>query len=273
MKGPDWGNRFFKKPKSFPLVESPVPQGVDWDLWQGPTGPARYHQLYHPMTWRGFNRYGTGQFGDWFCHIADAPVWLLDLYEPVSIEAEWVEGGDEVLAVDGCRVRFEFERRGDKTPCTFYWHNGVGDRFRPSLPKDWSWPENVAGNGGSFYYGTKNNAYTAGLHHTLRLADMQAQRELNASGYPEQTIPRVEGGPVKELVDTIKGIHKKCGANFDYAAPLTEVMLLGLIVANHGGKIEWDSKNMRITNRPELNQYLREPVRKGWEYGKELWKV
>ncbi len=272
MKGPDWGNRFFKKPKSLPLKESPVPQGLHWDLWQGPTGPAPYHKLYHPMTWRGFNRYGTGQFGDWFCHIADAPVWLLDLYDPVRIEAEWVAGGDDVMAVDGCRIRFDFERRRDKAPCTFYWHNGVGDAYRPSLPEDWSWPESVVANGGNFYYGTKSNAYTAGLHHSLRLTNMDKMRELKASGYPARVIPRIEGGPVKELVDTIKGVHKECGANFDYAAPLTEVMLLGLIAANHGGKIEWDSKNTRITNRPELNQYLKEPVRKGWEYGAELWE-
>ena len=30
-------------------------------------------------------------------------------------------------------------------------------------------------------------------------------------------------------------------------------------------------KSMRITNRPELNQYLKEPVRNGWEYGDDLW--
>jgi hypothetical protein len=52
---------------------------------------------------------------------------------------------------------------------------------------------------------------------------------------------------------------------------MTEVMLLGIIACRHGGKIEWDAKNMRITNRPELNAYLKEPVRKGWEYGEGLW--
>ncbi len=28
---------------------------------------------------------------------------------------------------------------------------------------------------------------------------------------------------------------------------------------------------MRITNRPELNEYLKEPVREGWSYGEHLW--
>ena len=61
------------------------------------------------------------------------------------------------------------------------------------------------------------------------------------------------------------------GLQLAYAAPMTEVMLLGVLAVNHGGRIEWDSKNMKITNRPELNAYLTEPVRKGWEYGQDLW--
>jgi hypothetical protein len=171
------------------------------------------------------------------------------------------------MVVDGCRIKYEFKRRGDKAPCTFYWYNGDPDKFRPEPPKDWSWPGKPMKNG-TYYIGTKNNCYTDNRSNNPRLANKDAQVEFKASGYPDEVIPRVKGGPIKELVDNIK----ECGANFDYAAPFTEVMLLGIIAANHGGKIEWDPKKPRITNRPELNRYLKEPVRKGWEYGEDLWK-
>jgi hypothetical protein len=46
---------------------------------------------------------------------------------------------------------------------------------------------------------------------------------------------------------------------------------LGVLAARFGGRIEWDSKNMKATNRPELEEYIKEPVRKGWEYGENLW--
>jgi hypothetical protein len=36
--------------------------------------------------------------------------------------------------------------------------------------------------------------------------------------------------------------------------------------------IEWDAKAGLITNHPELNAFVKEPVRKGWEYGEELWR-
>ena len=48
------------------------------------------------------------------------------------------------------------------------------------------------------------------------------------------------------------------------------MMLLGVLAARVGGRIEWDPKAMKITNRPELNAFIKEPVRKGWDYGKYL---
>ncbi len=269
--GPKWGNQFFGRPATLPPAKDPVPESLDWDLWQGPTDPTTFNHLYHPKKWRGFNRYGSGTFGDWFCHVADAPVWLLDLYEPVAVEAEKVAGGCDWLVADGCRVRFDFERRGDKAPCTFYWYNGDAKLFRPPTPEDWTWPGNPKG-AGTFYYGTKNNGFTDNRSNNPQLANKEAQIAFKAAGYPDEVIPRVKGGPIKELVEAVKGNIPECGANFDYAAPFTEIMLLGIIAVNHGGRIEWDSKNMRVTNRPELNQYLKEPVRKGWEYGEDLWK-
>ena len=38
-------------------------------------------------------------------------------------------------------------------------------------------------------------------------------------------------------------------SSFDYAGPLSEIVVLGNIALIHPGKtLEWDSKNMRITN-------------------------
>jgi hypothetical protein len=55
-------------------------------------------------------------------------------------------------------------------------------------------------------------------------------------------------------------------ASFDYGAQLTEFTLLGNL-AQHAGvgkKVEWDGPNMKVTNLPELNQWLQRPYRNGW---------
>lgn len=268
INGPDWGNRYFGMPKSFPPQINAVPPGLNYDLWLGPNSYTQFNELYHPLRWRGFHPFGTGTFGDWFCHVADAPVWLLDLYEPVSIEALEVTGGNEYIVPNSVSVRYNFEERNTKNPCTFYWHNGPDPV--PDLKERWGLNRDLPKHG-SIYKGEKTIGTTNHRSDSPRLVDLDEMRELNKLKLPE-IYPRVKGGPVKEFVRAIKGEGPTPGSNFDYAAPMTEIMLLGIIAANHGGKIEWDAKNMRITNRPELNVYLKEPVRRGWEYGEGLWK-
>ncbi len=268
-KGPDWEGKYFARPE-LPLSKDPIPETLDYDLWLGPNEPVPFHKLYHPLKWRGFNRFGTGTFGDWFCHIADAPVWVLDLYDPVSVEVEKISGGNDTLVPDMVRVRFDFAHRGTKKPCTFYWSNGMED-YMPEKPTDWTGSENLP-KAGTIYKGEKANAFTDNRSNNPRLVNREAMIEFKKAGYPEEKYPRVKNGPIRELVEVVKGNIPEAGANFDYATRMTEVMLLGIIACRHGGKIEWDAKNMRITNRPELNVYLKDPVRKGWEAGESLWK-
>jgi len=90
-------------------------------------------------------------------------------------------------------------------------------------------------------------------------------------GYPDEKYPRVKGGPFVEWTRAIKAEGPEPGCNFEEASRFTEVMLLGALAARFGGRIEWEAKTMQITNRPELNQYLKDPVREGWSYGEDLW--
>jgi predicted dehydrogenase len=266
INGPDWGNVYFGMPTSFPPPEATVPAGLDYDLWLGPNAQTPFHENYHPRRWRGFNQFGSGTFGDWFCHVADAPVWLLDLYEPVSIEAEEVTGGNEYIVHNSVSVRYDFVQRGTKKPCTFYWHNGP--QATPDLKEKWGLTNDLP-DSGTIYKGEKTIGTTNNRSDDPRLVDLDQMRALNKLKLPEK-YPRVEGGPIEEFVRAVKGEGPTPGSNFDYAAPMTEVMLLGIIAAQHGGKLEWDAKNMKFTNRPELNVYLKDPVRKGWEYGEDL---
>ena len=73
---------------------------------------------------------------------------------------------------------------------------------------------------------------------------------------------------------------------FSYAGPFTEAVLMGNLALRSyqlrvkkekGGfyfpgrkKLLWDAENMKITNRPDIDAYIKEPVRKGWSYGEHL---
>ncbi|HLG05690.1 MAG TPA: hypothetical protein VI383_06050, partial [Gemmatimonadales bacterium] len=53
----------------------------------------------------------------------------------------------------------------------------------------------------------------------------------------------------------------------EYAAQLTETMLLGIVAlrTGQGRKLIYDGVKGQITNIPEANQYLTREYRKGWE--------
>jgi len=42
-------------------------------------------------------------------------------------------------------------------------------------------------------------------------------------------------------------------------------ILLGVLALRFEGKLDWDSVKMRVTNLPEVNQYMGPKVRKGWQ--------
>ena len=270
VSGPNWESKYFNKPASMPLAAEPIPPEVNWDLWLGPAKEHAYSSHLHPLTWRSYNDFGTGQFGDWFCHTGDGAVWVLDLYEPTVIEC--VERGPalEGMIPDYSVVRFDFPARGSKKACSMFWYDGKKNGGTPiKVPEDWSWGK-VPGSG-SFWSGDKANAYLDGRSNNPRFSMKEQMVEFKKNGGVPEKYARVVGGPHQEWIRAIKGEGPECGSNFDYAAPMSEVALLGVLAQRFDGRIEWDSKNMRITNRPELNVFVKEPVRTGWEAGEELW--
>jgi len=67
-----------------------------------------------------------------------------------------------------------------------------------------------------------------------------------------------------EWIGACKG-DGKTFSNFDYAGPMTETVLLGVLAMRAPGtRLEWDSENLKVKNAPEINQYTHIEYRKGW---------
>ena len=97
---------------------------------------------------------------------------------------------------------------------------------------------------------------------------MNDEKELKASKDYEgirdipQSIPR-SPGHYKEWVNACKG-GPPAYSNFDIAAYLTEIILLGCVAMRVGKKLEWDGPRMRARNAPEAAQFVRRHYRKGY---------
>lgn len=81
---------------------------------------------------------------------------------------------------------------------------------------------------------------------------------------PPKTIPRSPGN-MEEFILACKGAGPAPGANFDYAAHLSEIVHLGNLAIRAAQPIKWDHKKMKVANVPEANQYVRREPRQGWK--------
>ncbi len=249
--GKNWGGG------TRPTDTPPVPETLDWDLWLGPAPYRPYHPTYLPGNWRRWWDFGTGTLGDMGCHIIDPAWWALELTAPTSIEADPGPFSDETYPTKTI-ITWEFPARGSHPPVTVKWYDGEN---RPPRPEDLEEGRKLPSQGG-LYYGDKG---TLMLPHGSRPA-LVPYSKMRDYKMPEPFIPREKDGAdghYQEWVRACKGGPKPL-SNFDYAGPLTEAILLGNIAAKAGRKIQWDSAALKVTNMPEINEYLRRKYRSGW---------
>ncbi len=267
FNGPEFGeDKYFTKPSQFPPVKEPIPAGFDWDLWLGPVAERPYNHVYHPKSWRGFYDFGNAELGDWACHTLDAPFWSLELGMPVATETLFSSGAPEDFLPDQSIIQFEFPARGNRPPVTLKWYEGG---LKPENRPEWKLDE-LPGSG-MIMIGEKQNIITGGRPNNAQL--MMPKNEWESwveNEMPEATIPRIEGGPQQEFLDAVKGNGPMPGSNFDYATELTEMSLIGVLAQRFNARIEYDAKNMRVTNHEGMERFIKEPVREGWSYGEEI---
>lgn len=238
----------------------PVPEGLDWDLFLGPSPQVDYHPVYHPFNWRGWVNWGTGAIGDMGAHLIDHPFWALDLQAPTTIETRFTPFNRASFPL-ATTTYFEFPARGNMPPVKMNWYDGG---LLPPRPDELEPGEKVNPDGGVMYYGTKGKLMHETYGSNPRIFPKSLAEQV---GEPKQEFARVANGSnghEMNWVNTIKGTDK-ISSPIEYGGPLTETMLLGLVsLMVDGQKIEWDSKNMRVTNIDEANQYVSPEYRKGW---------
>jgi predicted dehydrogenase len=66
----------------------PVPDGLNYDLWEGPAPHREYRPALMPLNWRWNFDYSGGMITDWGAHHIDIAQWALDMDNagPVAIE-------------------------------------------------------------------------------------------------------------------------------------------------------------------------------------------
>lgn len=238
-----------------PEDQPPVPESLDWDLWLG-TAPARpYHPLYCPKKWRAWWDFGSGALGDMGCHIMDAAFWALDLGTPVTIRAESSPVNDETFPKWSV-ITYQFPQRGSLCPVKVVWYDGGKMPPRPpELEPDRKLP---TGTGGQLFIGDSGTIMADAYCRSPRIIPEALMRKFLPHAPPE-TIPR-SPGHVEEWIRACKG-GEPAMSNFDYAGPLSEMVLLGNLALRYDTAIRFNSDDLTVAGLPEAQDYIRTEYR------------
>lgn len=233
-----------------------VPSTLDWDLWLGVAALREYDPAYVSFAWRGYWDFGTGALGDMGCHIMDGSYWALELTQPTRVEAISARQ-TELSPPTASVVTYHFPARGKFPALKWTWYDGG---LMPLLPPELEATRKLEPNG-TLIVGSKATVFADTYYSSARIIPEVKRREL-APSLPAKTLPRVQGGHFMEWVNACKG-GTPAGANFEYAAQVTETVLLSNIAVRARRPIEWDSAAMKVTNLPEANQYVTKSYRPG----------
>jgi predicted dehydrogenase len=235
-----------KRPTETPAV----PSYLKWDLWLGPAPERPYHPTYQPANWRRWWDFGNGTLGDMACHVMDLPFWALDLRHPTTIEAQGPPVDPETTPV-GLEVKYQFPASHERGPVSLTWYDGDA---KPAILAEHNLPKLSLG---VLFVGEKGMLQAdygrRYLFPEAKFKDFKA---------PEPTIPASIGHHAEWIAACKDGRATTC--NFDYSGALTEAVLLGNVAYRSGKKIDWDGPNLRATNCPEAEAFLRRDYRKGW---------
>jgi len=274
-----WSNRpVWPQGLERPQGEDPVPANLDWDLWLGPAALRPFKKgVYHTFNWRGWFDFGTGALGDMACHTVNMPFRALKLGFPNVVELEMASKFFPETFPKTSRIRFEFPEREGLPPLKFWWYDGnPGDPLKPLRPDAEVSKEIITMMGklpgsGALIVGDKGKLFSPDDYGAQFYIALKGQDDFVSGDKHEAckdipvTIPR-SPGHMQEWFRMMKE-GTPAYSNFDVAAYLTEIILLGCVALRmgEGNRMDWDGPNMMSPNLAEAAKFVSRTSRPGWE--------
>jgi predicted dehydrogenase len=247
-------------PKPLGAVEAP-PATLDWDLWLGPVPERPYRPGLAPYDWRFWWEFGTGETGNWGCHILDIPFWALELGHPIRVSGGGPEP-DPDRTPKSLASRLDFPARASASgavlpPVSVHWYQGrppiLDERGIDAPDKDGKRPSRDKN---TLFIGTDGMLLCGFDGWKLLPADSFAEGK-----QPPQTLVPSPGFH-REWFDACRG-GPAATCHFGYSGPLAESVLLANIAFRVRGEFAWDAAALK-SDRDDVNALLRREYRKGW---------
>ena len=227
-------------------VKAP-PAGLDWDLWLGPNAERPYTDKVAPYDWRFWWEFGTGETGNWGCHILDIPYWALDLGHPTHVVGSGPTP-DAKKTPSSLRSRLDYPATDKRPAVSVHWYQG-----KPPIVEEKKLDATGMNN---LFIGTEGMLLCGFSKHKLLPEEKFAN-----SGVPK-TLPPTPGF-YQEWFNACRG-GTPATCHFDYSGPMAESVLLANIAYRVQGEFDWNAAKL-TSGRADVDALLRREYRKGWE--------
>ena len=234
----------------------PVPDYLDWDLWQGPAPRvADFKDNFIHYNWHWFWHWGTGEALNNGTHEIDVVRWGLGLDFPTAVSSE---GGrfrykDDWETPDTQTIDIRF---GDD--CLVTWE-GRSCNSRDTEGRD----------RGVIFYG-EGGALETG-HNGYRIFDMKnklvkelASKDVIDGRDPNSPSANLDMGHIADFIDAIK-TNRRPNGDIEELHKSTLLVQLGNIAWRTGHRLMIDPSNGHIVNDPEAQRLWSRTYEPGWE--------
>jgi predicted dehydrogenase len=241
----------YPSPWECALPGQPVPEGLDWETWCGPTPLVPFHiDLFTPRAkpgWISFRPYSGGEMTGWGAHGLDQVQWALGMDETGPVEV-WAEGPKfDPPTFHEPTAQDVGDKQCDKPTVCFRYANGLKLTLGRSNP------------GGAIFVGEKG---TLEIHRSKLTAD--PEEILKEPIRADEIHLEASNDHMRNWLDCIKSRRRPI-ADVEIGHRSTTVCHLGNIARWTGRRLKWDPVAETFPDDPEACKLLDRERRKGYE--------
>ena len=239
---------YFGDPWAEYTAAKPVPDYLDWNLWNGPLAKQLpYSDDLAPRRWRSFWETGGGQLADWGCHLLDLLYFAYDLPSP------------EAVLTHTPKPANTSHTSHNQSTLTYAGRNQFArEKFVVHYNDDALQPSFAALNLPPLKVGANHTMVVCTEGTLLLQADGKITVFRKGQVVANEPLPTVEPrNHWKDWADNCLGAKKPLWTPLTIGWRITEPALLAAKATRFPGQeLRWDSVNFRFTNHDQANKEI-----------------
>ncbi|HWR54116.1 MAG TPA: Gfo/Idh/MocA family oxidoreductase [Bryobacteraceae bacterium] len=228
--------------------DGPVPAGVDYDMWLGPSPARPFNPNRFHFNFRWFWDYAGGLMTDWGVHLINIALWAMGPEWPKSV----ISSGGKYALKDNSETPDTQITVYDFPSYTLIWEHQVQCGLGPDRREH-----------GVMYTGTDATLIvdTAGWE---VIPEPQKRYSVVAMKREARTDESVRAAHARNFLDCVKSRQAPV-ENLDIGHHVSSVAHLGNLALRSKSRLEWDAEAGRVKGNDAANSLINRPYRAPWK--------